>query len=392
MKKIYSVTIIAVFLAIIFLVPILTKIETPVAYSPYENRNMAKPPVFSIDGLFSGEYLPLWDEYFSDHIWKRTDIFRMYNYLEIKILKKPVVNEVVVQSNILLPFTEFSDAEYDYTEESADMSDKLSLLNTLVKEYGGEFIYIGIPAQRSMLRDYYPSYLENSDQSLSLMESQFFSQLEQHDISYINMRQEFLAAGDYMRFYPATDHHYNFFGAFFTYTTLMDKLQGYVDDIPVLTENEIEFVKLENPFIGSRLRKLYDIYESDERLYYYTLSEPVPFTRYNNGVQVESTVFTLPSDKVTAVTYDIYMGGDIAETIIKTERENLPNALIFGDSFTNPLETFLYYSFNETVTLDLRQYSKQTILEYIENYKPDFVFCLRDDTAYLNPEGNGNIK
>ena len=28
------------------------------------------------------------------------------------------------------------------------------------------------------------------------------------------------------------------------------------------------------------------------------------------------------------------MGGDIAETVIQTDRPELPNALIFGDSFT----------------------------------------------------------
>ena len=83
---------------------------------------------------------------------------------------------------------------------------------------------------------------------------------------------------------------------------------------------------------------------------------------------------------------------DKAETILRTGRPELPNLLIFGDSFTNPLETLFYTGFNETRSLDLRYYDRKGILEYLEEYRPDVVICIRDDTAYLSTEGNGNIR
>ena len=83
---------------------------------------------------------------------------------------------------------------------------------------------------------------------------------------------------------------------------------------------------------------------------------------------------------------------DKAETILRTDRPELPNLLIFGDSFTNPLETLFYTGFNETRSLDLRYYDQKGILEYLEEYRPDVVICIRDDTAYLSTEGNGNIR
>lgn len=120
-------------------------------------------------------------------------------------------------------------------------------------------------------------------------------------------------------------------------------------------------------------------------------ADPVPFVRLDNGGEVEPTLYTLPDNVTADVTYDIFMGGDKAETILRTDRPELPNLLIFGDSFTNPLETLFYTGFNETRSLDLRHYSAMGILEYLEEYQPDVVLCIRDDTAYLSTDGNGNI-
>jgi len=86
------------------------------------------------------------------------------------------------------------------------------------------------------------------------------------------------------------------------------------------------------------------------------------------------------------------MGGDISETIIQTNRPNLPNVLLFGNSYTNALETFLYTSFNETRSLDLRYYKEKGILEYIDGYRPDIIICMRYDIEYLLQSGNGVIE
>ena len=100
-------------------------------------------------------------------------------------------------------------------------------------------------------------------------------------------------------------------------------------------------------------------------------------------------MYNLPQTDTELVAYEIYMGGDIAETIIKTDRPELPNALIYGDSFTNAAETILYSSFNETRSLDLRHYSAKTLREYIDEYKPNVVICIRDDSCFFNMDGNG---
>lgn len=83
------------------------------------------------------------------------------------------------------------------------------------------------------------------------------------------------------------------------------------------------------------------------------------------------------------------MGGDIGETVIRTGRDDLPSILVFGDSFTNPLEGLLYASCDEFRSLDFRHYDAMTLYEYIDLYQPDIVIAVRDNMSYNQFEDNG---
>ena len=113
--------------------------------------------------------------------------------------------------------------------------------------------------------------------------------------------------------------------------------------------------------------------------------------RRDNGQEAASSLCTLPATDSEPVTYGMFMGGDIAETILTTGRAELSDALIFGDSYTNAIETVFYTGFDETRSLDLRYYEEQTLSDYIDAYRPAVVVCVRDDANYLNFTGNGAL-
>ena len=161
-------------------------------------------------------------------------------------------------------------------------------------------------------------------------------------------------------------------------------------DLPVLTADDLAFEDLPNPFLGSRDRKLYGLWPGSEALTIGVQREPVVFDRTDNGLPVPAQVFRLPATETETVDYNVYMGGDVAETVLSTHRPELPDLLIFGDSFTNPLETLFYTGFDETRSLDLR-YNDVSLLDYVAEHRPDVVLCVRDDTSYLSAEGNGRI-
>lgn len=385
--KLFQILTAALFLAVIFTVPILTKLEGNAAFSQFEYRELAKPPVLEGAGtLFDPAYYTQWETYFSDHVWQRETMMALYTRLNIGL--RPVVNDVVIQDDLLLPFIQFGQPDNDDLRFHADrMAGKLAALNETVKSYGGSFTYLVVPEQFSFFRDRYPLYLNNHAERLGTIERFLSEELDERGVDTLMMRQVF----DSDEYYSRTDHHFSYQGAYFTYLTLMEKLNAGNHRLPV--PEDIAFIDLENPFYGSRNRKLYGLYPSEERLSYYVEASPLPIKRTDNGTRLDYPVFELPADAETPVTYAMYMGGDIGETVIETNRPELPSALIFGDSFTNPLETFLYHSFNETRSLDLRYYPEDfSVLAYIERYRPDYVFCMRDDISSLSVLGNGNIQ
>ena len=169
---------------------------------------------------------------------------------------------------------------------------------------------------------------------------------------------------------------------------LQKALAATLDD--GLTADDLTFEDLPNPFLGSRDRKLYGLWPGSEALTIGVQRDPVAFDRTDNGTPVPAQVFRLPATEAETVDYNVYMGGDVGETVIETGRPDLPSILIYGDSFTNPVECLAYYSFDEMRSIDLRHYKDMTLADYIQAYQPDIVVGIRDYEALLSTDFNGS--
>ncbi len=392
MKKIFEVLIVSIFCIIIFIVPIFTIIpkiideKNIVEYSFFENRAMAQPPTLTKEALFSGKYFSDLSKCFDDQLWNRDFFIEKYTDFTINVLKRPVVNNVIVQGELLLPFHYYSENKFDKDTKKAE--EGLKRLSDSATKAGSKLVFVGIPEQSSIFRDKYPERFNNNSDYINQSRDAYFEILRENNIEILDMGEIF-AELPYEEYYSLTDHHFNLKGAFVTYNAMIDLV---TEDVPRLSESDITFKEFENVFYGSRNRKIYNAIDSSEKLMYYEIEKVVEYTRENNGEMGQTRVFTMPQDATTPVTYDVYMGGDMGETVIRTNREELPNVLIFGDSFTNPIETFLYHSFNEMRSLDFRHYDEMTITEYIETYKPDYIFYVRDDLSYFLDNPNGNLE
>lgn len=394
MKKASEWAFIAAFLLVLFAVPALILLHGARAQtSYYENRTLAPVPPIERESVLSGEYFSQWDTWLTDHVAGREHLLKLNTWLDYAVWARPNVNGIVTNSDVLLPFQTYGTWDLGYLEAMGNASgDSLVPLNDLVKSYGGHFYYLGLPLQNAYFSDHYPGYLENRKWHIDAMSQTFAGALEHRGIDFIDMDAVFTAQGYPADYYSASDHHFTYAGAYATYRAMMEHINADTGlGLPILLEEELDFTALPNPFLGSRNRELYGLWSGAEPLIVGEQQAPVPFRRWDNGQEVPAQLYEVPPDPGIQVTYDVYMGGDKAETILRTGRPELPNLLIFGDSFTNPLETLFYTGFNETRSLDLRHYTETGILEYIEEYRPDVVICVRDDTAYLSLEGNGNI-
>ncbi len=380
----------AIFVLILFAVPAATWLSPRQDISEIENRRLASAPELTRESLLSGDYFLDWETYFKDHVVLRGAMIKGNTWLSLNLLDRVVVNDIVPVENRLLPYLT-PPTEAGGAASAEAMADRLALLSEAVASYGGTFLYVGVPTQMTVFADEYPSYLY-SGAELRAEAAAFSAALAERDIAFLDMAQVFDENGGAKTYYMSTDHHYTLKGAFLVYQTLCERLKstGYV--IPTLTENDLLFSAVEAPFLGSRSRALYYLPRLHDDFYTFALKEPIAFTRADNGQPVPASVIRLPEPLSGGVGYGAYMGGDIAETVIATNRPELPSILLFGDSFTNAVETFLYTSFDETRSLDLRHYTGMALTEYVRLYRPDIVVCLRDDANYLTETGNGDVR
>lgn len=358
----------------------------------YENRTLAAKPDLTWESLWDGSFGSEFESWFSDHTPGRTTLLKLDTRAQMKLLHRPVVNDIVLDTEgVLLPKLDFDEyTEKDYRNSVPPIAADFGKLNAYIEECGGQFLYVGFPEQRVYFEDRFPAYLNDHAAEMEAADAVFAFALKEAGVEFLDMRQVYAELGNPAEYYSTVDHHYNYYGAYAGYRGILDKLAADGWDLPVLAEADIEFAELPNPYIGSRNRKLYNLWENGERAVILK-EDPVPFTRTDNGQPSEKPLFVTPAADYLPTTYNLYMGGDFAETILETGRPELPDVLIFGDSFTNALETLLYASFDETRVLDLRHYTEQSLKDYIAAYQPDLVLCIQNDTFYYTATGNSAV-
>lgn len=361
-------------------------------YSYFENRDLAEAPAWSLEEAGNGQYFTNWETTLCDHAAFRTDALKLQTMADLNILHKPVVNETVVTDDVLLTYFDENTTfdEEEIVQQAEDMATGLDDISRLVEGYGGTFLYVSMSNQYYYFADSYPNYLNNREEWVDTIKEHFLADLDAHDVNYIDIGAAWEEEGSPSEYVSTVDHHQTWAGNWSAYQLIMSKLNDLTgNSLPVLTEDDVNVITLPNEYLGSLARKVYGLWSSGEKLSYAELKEPIAFTRYNNGTLVDSTTVSLPASEDDYVTYNCYMGGDIGETIIQTGRSELPDMLIYGDSYTNPMETILYASCDEFRSLDFRAYAEKTLSEYIKEYQPDVVVCVRGIGHSIDATGNG---
>ena len=359
-------------------------------YSYYENRALASRPEYTAQADGDGSYVNQWERYLTDHAALRNTLLRVKTQADLA-LHRPVVNEVVPRDGILLPYLPAVQAqESTVAAQAAEMADNLQRIQSAATGYGGYYCYVHVPCQYAYYPDRYPDYLENNE-TLSRWSVEYLSRaLEERDVPFLDVAAAFREMGEPDEYASRVDNHYSMQGAFAAYQLVLEKINADTGlEIPILREEDVTFEALPNPYLGSRERKLLSCVRLNEPLYVLRPNQEIPFTRVNSGGEEAAAVYAIPPEPWQEITYNLYMGGDMARTHIDTGREDLPSILIYGDSFTNAMECVLYLSFDEMYSLDLRHYHEKPITDFIREVQPDVVICVRDTENLLTLWDNG---
>lgn len=390
MKKASQLVFLVILVLVFVAVPVLTVLgHGRISY--YEQRVLAPLPELTWESVLDGSFFTGLDSFLSDHFGGRDSLLRADTALQLG-LGKPVVNGFAVNGGALLNDQGYLHWGTDYMPASAAArAEAYRGLADYVESLGGVFCFLSFPYQATYFAGDYPAYMDDRRWNTDAMRDCFREAMNTAGVPYLEMYAEYEKQGFPREYYFETDHHCTLRGGFAAYQALTDLLRERTEW--AFGENtapeDFEFVTLDRPFLGSSNRQLFGLWETADRAELACVKEDVPFTREDDGMARDASVYTLPADTDPYVTYAVYMGGDVAETVIRTNRPEKPDILIYGDSYTNVLEALLWTQADELRSLDFRYYDSMSLRDYIALYQPDIVVCVRDESVLYAKDGNG---
>lgn len=391
-KRIANIVLVLAFAGFLAAAMVITLGKHQGGWSYYENRTLAQMEELTPQTLWDGTFANSVEPTLQDHAAGRNTLLKLSAWMDMELFHRPVVNQVIPAEGMLLSWNPYETPDAELIQQQADaMAGQLGELRDVVESYGGKFYYVAVPGQYTYFEETHPDFLNNRATYTDLEIPAFQQAMEEQGVTLIEMGEILAQQGNPPEYYSTVDYHYTFGGAYATYLAILERInQDFDHSLTVLDEDNLVRETLPNPYLGSRARKVFGLWETDEKLEIGLPSQPIPFTRTDNGQEVPATVYTLPGNDTDEVAYAAYMGGDIAETVIDTGRDELPSLLIYGDSFTNPVEGLMYYSFDEMRTIDLRHYKDMTLADYIALYQPDVVVGILDYESLLSTDYNGS--
>ena len=202
--------------------------------SQAENRTLKSKPVFTAQKLLSGDYTSELGEYISDQFPARDEFVATKAYSELLLTKRENNGVIYGKNDTLLPHVETGDNLYENIISVKEFA-RATALPT----------YVGIlPTVTDVYAENLPELYNFQAENQTW--SNFFAQCENAGLIAPDLRTPLCEQNNYYR----TDHHYNSYGAYQTYS-LLGGVMGY-DAKP------LEFFKpqtVSQEFCGTSMRQ-----------------------------------------------------------------------------------------------------------------------------------------
>lgn len=109
-------------------------------------------------------------------------------YTDARILRRPVVNDVVVTGDVLLPYNPYEKTDkMQIAQQAESMAAQHGKLREQIESYGGSYIYTAVPCQYVCYENSYPSYLNSRKEFTEAEISTLTASMEKYGVSMIDM-------------------------------------------------------------------------------------------------------------------------------------------------------------------------------------------------------------
>lgn len=374
MKKLYHITAIVLFLAVLFGIPVCFLMQEDMEFSESENRYLAAKPAISVENILSGKFMRDTEQYINDQFPKK-DFWISCKSDFMQLLGSKEIGGVYLAKDDYL-IEKWLTEEFD--EEL--LTKNTETLTSFAQQHPEQKISLMlVPTAGMILSDKLPK------------DAPMFNQKIVYDIVNTNLNgistidlSSLFASHNTKSLYYKTDHHWTTYGAFLAYSAWCEMNGQSVNQ----NEYEIEIVTEE--FQGTLQSKVLGTHCAFDKIDLYKQKNGTPYrVEYNFGKTHSDTVYALErlsqKDK-----YQVFLGGNHPEITIKTSQRNGKHLLVIKDSFANAFIPFLLNDYETIHIIDPRYYHGN-IDEYILDNNINECLFLYNTKNFCEDKNIGNL-
>ena len=315
-------------------------------FSEKENRNLASPPVFTFESLFSGKFTTDFENYITDQFFARDFWVSLKTGCE-RLLGKNEINGVLIGKDKLL-VSEFP------VPDASRLQGNASSVEKFAQNAGIPVYFTLIPGSIELWSDRLPTTGRTASQAEIIENAYAATPSALHVDSY-----SALSSHVNEDIYYTTDHHWTTLGAYYGYAALVTEMG--------LTPMELPEVWSETSgFFGTASSACGLTPGSGD-----TVSLRVPETVaknvrvYAEGKWTDGALYKTENLAVKDK-YTVFLGGNDPLTVISGSAPEGKKLLLIKDSYANSEIPYLCEHFSEIHVVDLRYY-KESISAYVES-------------------------
>lgn len=370
-RKVTAKAVVAVVLSVFILFMSVLSVALPdKTFSENENKYLNGFPEFSLDSLFSGDYIAKVETYLQEHFPYRD--FFVGGKADVEIALGKDQNNGVYYGKDGYLIQQF------YASSQADLDKKIATINNFIEKLDGVNVTVSIaPSSNLVNGDKLPDNRPDDDIQAVL---DYINGEINGNIA--NLSTTLTEINKVQQLYFKTDHHWNTYGAYYAYAEIM-KSMGETP-IPI---SEYEKVVLSTDFKGTMFSQGGFFNVAGEEFTFLQNKNPASLVvDYGVTGGVTDTLF---SDKYLTEKdkYAYFLDGN--HPMVTVKNENAPidkHILIVKDSYANIMVPFLADSFSEITIVDLRFYAG-SISDYVAEYGVDEVVILYNIDGFQTDTG-----
>lgn len=374
----YSKSVIIVLLVLVFGFTAITFVTPEKTFSDNENRVLATKPEFSVEKLFSGEFMKDYETYITDQFFLRDSWIQLKTIAEIVLNKQDINGVYITDDGYLVERHENSEIDFEMLEKSLERL--VQFVEKHANRLGADHVKVMlVPTASEILTDKLPPFATGFDQNGMI--DDLYSRLPEG--TALDVREALKAHADEYIFYK-TDHHWTTLGAFYAYQEFC-KAMGF--EVPSL--DEVKQTVVSEDFLGTVHSKL-NLNISKDTMSVFTL--PNTPTKFSVTVDLAEKFDSMYVDKYLSMKdkYSYYLDGNHGLTEIMSNSEGEGVLLIIKDSYSHCFAPMTVGNYEKVYLVDFR-YFNMPISQFMMQYRVTDVLVLYNAVTFATDVNSGKF-